>query len=129
MADIEAMFYQVFVPEEQRSYLRFLWWPDSNINQELEEYEMCVHLFDAISSPSCANIALKKTSDDSQDSFGKEAAATVKRDFYVDDLLKSQKTEESATDLVKNASLRRQKNQLLTLLRMQEKCVPQEVLS
>ena len=25
MADIEAMFYQVFVPEEQRSYLRFLW--------------------------------------------------------------------------------------------------------
>ena len=44
MADIEAMFYQVFVPEEQQSYLCFLWWPDSNINQELEEYEMCVHL-------------------------------------------------------------------------------------
>ena len=38
MADIEAMFYQVFVPEEQRSYIRFLWWPDGNINQELEEY-------------------------------------------------------------------------------------------
>ena len=45
---------------------------------------------------------LKKTADDSQDSFGKEAAAMVKRDFYVDSLLKSQKTEESAIDLVKN---------------------------
>ena len=105
MADIKAMFYQVFVPEEQRSYLCFLWGPDSNINQELEEYETCVHLFGAISSPSCANMALKKTADDdSQDSFGKEAAAMVKRDFYVDDPLKSQKTEESAIDLVKNVS-------------------------
>ena len=47
-------------------------------------------------------MALKKTADDSQDSFGKEAAATVKCDFYVDDFLKSQKTEESAIDLVKN---------------------------
>ena len=102
MADIEAMFYQVFVPEEQRSYLCFVWWPDGNIDQELEEYEMCVHLFGAISSPSCVNMALKKTADDSQDSFGKKAAATVKHDFYVDDLLKSQKTEESAIDLVKN---------------------------
>ena len=63
---------------------------------------MCVHLFSAISSLSCANMALKKTADDSQDSFGKEADATVKHDFYVDDLLKSQKTEESAIDLVKN---------------------------
>ena len=25
MSDIEAMFYQVFVPEEQRDFLRFLW--------------------------------------------------------------------------------------------------------
>ena len=102
MADTEAMFYQVFVPEEQQSYLRFLWWPDGNISQEHEQYEMCVHLFGAISSPSYADTALKKTADDFQDSFGNEAANTVKRDFYVDDLLKSQKTEESAIDLVKN---------------------------
>ena len=63
---------------------------------------MCVPLFGAITSPSCANMALKKTADNSQDSFGKEAAATVKRDFYVNDLLKSQNTEESGIDLVQN---------------------------
>ena len=47
-------------------------------------------------------MVLKKTADDSQDSFGNEAAAPVKYAVYVDDLLKSQKTEESAIDLVKN---------------------------
>ena len=100
MADIEAMCYQV--PEEQQSYLRFLWWPDGNIYQELEEYEMCVHLFGAIKLSVMYQYGFKETADDSQDSFGKEAVAIVKRDFYVDDLLKSQKTEESAFDLVKN---------------------------
>ena len=58
--------------------------------------------FGAISSSSCADMDLNKTADHSQDSFGKEAATSVKRDFYVNDLLKSQKTEESAVDLVKN---------------------------
>ena len=102
IADIEIMSYQVFVPAEQQSYLHFLWWIDGNISQELEEYEMCVHFFGAVSSPSCANMALKKTADDSQDSFGNEATTTLKRDLYVNDLLKSQTTEDSAIDLVKN---------------------------
>ena len=32
MADIEQMFFQVFVPEEQRSFLRFLWWENAEQN-------------------------------------------------------------------------------------------------
>ena len=31
MGDIEAMYHQVFVPESQRCFLGFLWWPDGNI--------------------------------------------------------------------------------------------------
>ena len=60
-ADIEAMYHQVMVPESQRRYLRFLWWPDGNTTQEAEVYEMCVHPFGAISSGGCAHFALKKT--------------------------------------------------------------------
>ena len=45
MADIEKMFYQVRVPEEQRDYLKFVWWPDGNIELPLEDYQMCVHIF------------------------------------------------------------------------------------
>lgn len=45
MADIESMFYQVRLPEEDSDLLRFLWWPDSDLKQEPAEYRMCVHLF------------------------------------------------------------------------------------
>ena len=51
MGDIEAMFYQVTVPESHRKYLRFLWWPEDNFDIEPQEYEMCVHIFGALSSP------------------------------------------------------------------------------
>ena len=67
MAAFKAMFYQAFAPEEQRSYLRFLGWPDSNISPELYGYEMCLHLLGAINSPSCANMALKKIAEVSED--------------------------------------------------------------
>ena len=51
VGDVEAMFYQVRVPTEERNLLRFLWWPDGDFGQELEEYKMTVHLFGAASSP------------------------------------------------------------------------------
>ena len=35
VADIQAMFYQVKVPESQRSYLRYLWWNEGDINSEM----------------------------------------------------------------------------------------------
>ena len=60
MADIEAMFYQVFVPEEQRDFLRSLWWPNGDLTAQLEEYRMTVHPFGVVSSPSCANYALQR---------------------------------------------------------------------
>ena len=58
MADIEAMFYQVRVPDRDSSFLRFLWWEDGDMAQEVQEYQIIVHLFGAISSPACANFAL-----------------------------------------------------------------------
>ncbi len=38
MADIESMFYQVRVHPENCDVLGFLWWPEANINNSLEEY-------------------------------------------------------------------------------------------
>ena len=66
IADDEAMFHQVRVAGDQRSLLRFLWWENGNIRNPIKDHEMCVHLFGGISSPSCSNYALKRTSVDNE---------------------------------------------------------------
>ena len=43
MVDIEAMFHQVTVPEYDRSFLRFLWWPDGDLSRALAEYVNCLN--------------------------------------------------------------------------------------
>ena len=97
MGDIESMFYQVHVPPVQRSYLRFLWWPDGDLEQEMQDYQMTVHLFGAISSPSIANFALRKTASSSPDS---SVSDTIMRNFYVDNCLKSTESVPSSVDLI-----------------------------
>ena len=68
MCDIEAMFYQVKVPVQDRDYLRFLWWQNGDTSKEPQDYRMTVHLFGAASSPGCANFALKAAADDNEKS-------------------------------------------------------------
>ena len=60
IADIQAMFFQLKVPEKQRSFLRFVWWNEGNLDSEITDHEMCVHLFGAVSSLSSSNYALRK---------------------------------------------------------------------
>lgn len=49
MGDIQSKFYPVKVAEEDKDFLRFLWWPDGNVSQDIVEYRMAVHLFGAVS--------------------------------------------------------------------------------
>ena len=81
MADIESMFYQVRVSEVDCSYLCFLWWPDGNLESNLEEYQMVVHLFGAALSPSCSNFALRKTAENNSQYFPEAVVSTVEKTF------------------------------------------------
>ena len=72
---------------KNRSVSRFLWWEDCNLGGNLLDHEMCVHVFGGTSSPGCCNYALRKTGF---------------YNFYVDDLLKSLETEESAVRLIRD---------------------------
>ena len=55
----------------------------------VEEYQMTVHLFGAVSSPACSNFPVCKTAKDNAKDFSADAINTVRRNFYVDDCLKS----------------------------------------
>ena len=100
MCDIEAMFYQVRVSPSDCDYLQLLWWPDGDLKKDPEEYQMLVHLFGGASSPSCANFTLKKTAEDNKAAFDTITVETVKRNFYVNDCLKSVATNPGAVRLV-----------------------------
>ena len=99
IADIESMFYQVRVRPDDSDVLRFLWWPGNDLQRRPEEYQMTVHLFGAVSSPSCANFALRKTAEANFQRFDFEVINTVRRNFYVDDCLKSVPSESEAIRL------------------------------
>lgn len=101
MSDIEAMYHQVKVPPEDTDMLRFLWWPEGNLDEPLQEFKMTVHLFGATSSPSCANFALKKTAEDATNKVSPMAISAVQNNFYVDDCLMSMSTESEASAMVK----------------------------
>lgn len=81
MADIESMFYQVNVPVSQRDFLRFVWWPNGDLSQLMEEYHMTVHIFGAVSSPSCSNFALRKTAIDNVEELALQLRQRFKRIF------------------------------------------------
>ena len=100
MGDIEAMFYQVRVPGAQCNFLCFLWWPEGDLNAELVVHRMVVHPFGAVSSPSCSNFALSHTANENEDVIGNAVANTMRRNFYVDDCLRSERTEASGKNQI-----------------------------
>ena len=94
------MFHQFSVNEQDRDYLRFLWWKDGNFNNEPSEFRMTVHLFGAASSPGCANFGLKQVATDYADQYGDDVKDFIHHNFYVDDGLKSLPSEHDAVDLI-----------------------------
>ena len=102
-ADVEAMFYQVLVSEEDTEALRFLWWSGS-LDDPPEEYRMTVHIFGAKDSLTCAIYALMRTAQDNSSNFSAETIRSVMKNFYVDDLLKSTRSVKEARELAQQLS-------------------------
>ena len=105
MADIEEMFHRVLIRDEDQPALRF-YWRDMDVSRPPDVYQMGVAVFGAKCSPAIANYVLHKAADDSlEDSEDlAEAAQTIKRNFYMDDMAKSVPDVESAAALGKQVS-------------------------
>ena len=100
MTHIKSIFHHFVLAEEDRDLLRFLWWLDRNPPKDVIDYRMKVHLFGASSSPGCANFGLRRAADDGEEDFGTDAAAFIRKDFFVDDGLKSVSTVPNAIQLI-----------------------------
>ena len=61
------MFYRFKVKKEYRDYWRFLWWKDSDMTLSSIGCRMTIYIFGAVSSPCCANFALKRLANDNKD--------------------------------------------------------------
>ena len=85
-SDIEQMFHQVRVREEDRDALRFLW--RENPNDYIDGYNMNVHLFGKNGSTCVVNFVIKKIPKDKYDT-GHVVAKSIEEDFYMDDFIKS----------------------------------------
>ena len=141
-ADIENMFHQVAIPEEQTTYMRFFWYCDNDPTKELVEYRSRVHLMGLKSSPALANLAVRyaarqnpPTSGDSwlkeddlldpqQQNREREPDETERiltKSFYVDDSLISASTPENTVHTLKEG-IRRLGRYELKLTKIQTNC-------
>jgi len=102
ICDIERMYHRFRVHQDDRDYLRFLWWPGGDLNAKPKEYRMKVHIFGAVSSPGCAIFALKFIAR-KYACLGLEASRFIANDFYMDDGLISVADTASAVKLIHSA--------------------------
>ncbi|XP_069103769.1 uncharacterized protein [Argopecten irradians] len=98
--DVEQMFYCFGVREDQRNFLRFLWYEDNNPTKPLIEYRMCKHVFGNSPSPAVATYGLRKTVRETENTFGGDVTDFVTKNFYVDDGLTSVPTAQEAVSLL-----------------------------
>ena len=105
VADIQEMYHQVRVIEQDRPALSFLW-RDLDESKDPDIYEMQVTIFGAKSSPASANFVLQKTVMDHREMCGleEETANSVKNSFYMDDFLRSEKDDVQAKKMQKDVT-------------------------
>ena len=96
VGNIKSMFYQVFMSEQDRDALRFLWYPDGNLKKAPVDHCMNVHIFGSTSLPSAAAFALQRVAEDNASNEDLFLVEMVLKNFYVDDLCKSCSTVDEA---------------------------------
>lgn len=72
MADVEQMFHNFLVREDHRNYLRFLWFKNHDLDGEVQEFRMRVHVFGNCPSPSVAIYGLKRSAMEGEREYGSD---------------------------------------------------------
>ncbi|KAG4076694.1 hypothetical protein HA402_001981 [Bradysia odoriphaga] len=92
-ADIEKMYRQIELDEQDRKYHTIFWRSDPSL--PIKEYQMTRVTFGTASAPFLATKTLNKIGEDGENSHP-IGSCIVKRDFYVDDLISGEDSTELA---------------------------------
>ena len=82
MGDIKVTFYQVFVANQHRSLISFLWWENRGIKRQPHSYHMNVHIFGGTSSQNCSTYALRTKSKNNEVKYDPKITETLPNNFY-----------------------------------------------
>ncbi len=102
--DLEAMYYQVWLPEEQKKYVRFLWWTDGDTSKEPVQYQFRVHLFGGTWCPAAATFCIRLAGEEQIAEFGEDVLKAIRESFYVDDMLNSQFSTQETISILSRVS-------------------------
>ena len=106
VADIKMMYRQILIDDADANYQRIVW--RSHETDEIKEYKLRTVTYGTSSAPYLAIRTLHQLAEDEQDKFPK-AAAIIKTDFYVDDLMSGCSSEEEAINVSKQLMILLQK--------------------
>ena len=98
--DISKMYHRVRIPEIDQHVHRYVW-RDMEVDRDPDTFVKTVLTFGDKPAPAMAQIALRKTADENEDSYP-EAAISLKKNSYMDDICDSVKTVEQAQELTKD---------------------------
>ena len=98
-ADIEAMFHNFYLKDDERDYIRFFWFADNDPAQSVCQFRAKVHIFGNCSSPAIAAHGLRHAA---MMSDKKHVQQFVNDQFYVDDGLSSADSAQQAIDILKD---------------------------
>ena len=99
--DIDEIFQQVKVPDDQHCFFRILRRGDCDANIEIIDYVMAVHVFGGASSPLYSHFGLRKTKSDNRSKYASDVTRILGINFYVDDMLNSFQTVTEAKDVTR----------------------------
>ena len=93
--DIEGYYMRVKLKDSDKDYLRFLWYDQDGL---LTHYRMNSHLFGAVCSSAVAGYALRRIIKD--ETVSDRIKSVITKSFYVDDLLRAEKTKTDLREVV-----------------------------
>ncbi len=100
LGDISKMYHRILIPEVDQQVHRFLW-RNLDIERDPDTYVKTVLTFGDKPAPAMAQIALRKTAEESEDIYP-NATQVLKENTYMDDICDSLKTTEEARQLTRD---------------------------